>query len=89
MIIISLLIIDISRYIVSVCLFNHCSLDTSVGGFIFEDQLLQISSSVPSKYLYGLGEHEHQSLLHQNWNWQRWGMFSRDEFPNVSYNLNL
>ncbi|EDV25113.1 uncharacterized protein TRIADDRAFT_56705 [Trichoplax adhaerens] len=62
-------------------------LDISHGGFIFEDQLLQISSSVPSKYLYGLGEHEHESLLHQNWNWHRWGMFSRDEFPGPNRNL--
>ncbi|RDD41921.1 Lysosomal alpha-glucosidase [Trichoplax sp. H2] len=66
---------------------NTVIFDSSVSGFIFEDQFLEISSKLPSIYFYGLGEHEHQSLAHSNWNWHRWGMFSRDEFPGPNRNL--
>ena len=59
-------------------------MDTRVGGFIFENQFLQISSKLPSTWFYGLGEHERQSYGHQNWNWHRWGMFATDNLPDVS-----
>ena len=38
--------------------------DTSMGGFVFSDQFLQISTRLPSQHLYGLGEHEQDSLSH-------------------------
>ncbi|XP_077867590.1 sucrase-isomaltase, intestinal-like [Saccoglossus kowalevskii] len=57
--------------------------DTSVGGFIFADQFLQISTTLPSDYVYGLGEHEHASFRH-DMAWQTWGSFSRDQGPAVT-----
>ena len=38
-------------------------MDTSVGGFIYEDQFLQISSKTASMYMFGLGEAEHPNFL--------------------------
>jgi len=37
-------------------------LDTSLGGFTFSDQFLQIATRVPSNTMYGFGEQEHQTL---------------------------
>ncbi|EDV25110.1 uncharacterized protein TRIADDRAFT_56702 [Trichoplax adhaerens] len=66
---------------------NTIIFDSSVSGFIYEDQFLEISSKLPSKYFYGLGEHEHRSFVHKNWDWKRWGMFARDEFLGPDKNL--
>ena len=30
--------------------------DTSLGGFVYSDQLLQITTKLPSPYIYGFGE---------------------------------
>ncbi|XP_028393180.1 sucrase-isomaltase, intestinal-like [Dendronephthya gigantea] len=54
--------------------------DSSLGPLIFSDQYLQISTRLPSKYIYGFGEQEHESFLHEL-KWQRLGMFTRDQFP--------
>lgn len=57
---------------------------TTVGAapLIFCDQFLQISSFLPSKYIYGLGEHR-DSFLHSV-NWTRFTMWNRDHGPLVS-----
>ncbi|XP_028402531.1 maltase-glucoamylase, intestinal-like [Dendronephthya gigantea] len=54
--------------------------DTSVAPIIFSDQYIQISTKLPSKYLYGFGEDEHETF-HRSLDWQTLGMFSRDQFP--------
>ncbi|CAH1268259.1 MGAM [Branchiostoma lanceolatum] len=54
--------------------------DTSVGGLTFSDQFLQISTKLPSSYVYGFGEHERDNYRH-NMDWRTWGMFTRDEAP--------
>ncbi|KAI8479947.1 hypothetical protein Bbelb_423330 [Branchiostoma belcheri] len=54
--------------------------DTSVGGFTFSNQFLQISTKLPSSYVYGFGEHERNNFRH-NMDWWTWGMFTRDEAP--------
>ena len=64
------------------CLHHACRFNTSLGALIYSDQFLQISNSLPSKYIYGLGEHVDE-LLH-NVNWTRLTLFSRDQFPGVS-----
>jgi len=62
--------------------------DTSIGGFVFSDQFLQIASILPDgSNVYGFGENNHPSLSH-DMNFKLWGMFARDE-PNVAgENLN-
>ena len=50
-----------------------------VGGFIFADQFLQISSILPSNNLYGLGSH--QTSLKLNTSWQILTFFNADVAP--------
>lgn len=54
--------------------------DTSLPGFTFNDQFIQISTRLPSDYVYGFGEVEHPSFRH-DLNWHTWGMFTRDQPP--------
>ncbi|XP_078603226.1 sucrase-isomaltase, intestinal-like [Branchiostoma floridae x Branchiostoma japonicum] len=54
--------------------------DSSLGGFTFADQFLQISTKLPSRYVYGFGENEH-ATFHHDLNWRTWGMLTRDESP--------
>ncbi|XP_006820026.1 lysosomal alpha-glucosidase-like, partial [Saccoglossus kowalevskii] len=56
-----------------------------IGPLIFADQFIQLSSSLASKYIYGLGEHC-GSFLHDV-NWSRYAFWSRDVFH--AENLNL
>lgn len=48
---------------------------------IFADQFLQISTSLPSKFLYGLGEHR-GSLVH-SLDWNTLTLWARDVSPTV------
>ncbi|CAK8688084.1 unnamed protein product [Clavelina lepadiformis] len=61
-------------------------LDTSLGGFTFSNQFLQIATRLPSTTMYGFGEHEHQTLAH-NFNWESFGMYARDQPPDPGANL--
>ncbi|XP_055925185.1 maltase-glucoamylase-like isoform X2 [Argiope bruennichi] len=58
--------------------------DTKIGGLILSDKYLQISSYLPSKNIYGLGEHVHPSLRH-DMEYRTWPMFARDRFPEGGY----
>ncbi|KAK7085835.1 hypothetical protein SK128_017032, partial [Halocaridina rubra] len=61
--------------------------DTSIGGFTFADQFLQIATKLPTSNLYGLGENTHMSLKH-DLNYATWPMFARDQPPGaVGQNL--
>ncbi|XP_030765567.1 lysosomal alpha-glucosidase-like [Sitophilus oryzae] len=53
--------------------------------FIYADQFLQISSNLPSKYVYGIGEHTSTLLLDVGWS--RFTQWNHDAPP--SENLNL
>ncbi|KAF4788286.1 hypothetical protein TURU_162186 [Turdus rufiventris] len=53
--------------------------------FTFSDMFIQISTRLPSQYIYGFGENEHPTFR-QDMNWHTWGMFSRDQPP--GYKLN-
>ncbi|XP_034161045.2 sucrase-isomaltase, intestinal [Pangasianodon hypophthalmus] len=59
--------------------------NSSLPGFIFSDLFIQISTLLPSQYIYGFGESERLSFRH-NMNWHTWGMFSKDQPP--GYKLN-
>eukprot|EP00117_Sycon_ciliatum_P014403 scpid26772/ scgid2150/ Lysosomal alpha-glucosidase; Acid maltase len=61
--------------------------NSSVGGMIFEDQFLQISSLLPSSNLYGLGEHVAPMLL--DLDYQTISLMARDRGTPHSENLNL
>uniref|UniRef100_A0A8B9FDC2 P-type domain-containing protein n=1 Tax=Amazona collaria TaxID=241587 RepID=A0A8B9FDC2_9PSIT len=60
-------------------------LNTTVAPLIFADQFLQISTSLPSKFLYGLGEHR-GPLLH-SMDWSTLTLWARDVSPTESFNL--
>lgn len=60
-----------------------CSWDSQVPGFIFSDMFIQISTRLPSQYVYGFGETEHAHFRHEM-DWHTWGMFARDQSPGVS-----
>lgn len=54
--------------------------DTRIGGLTFTDQFLSISTVLPSKNVYGLGENAHDSFRHAM-DGSVWPLFSRDEGP--------
>ncbi|XP_039303833.1 lysosomal alpha-glucosidase isoform X2 [Solenopsis invicta] len=56
-----------------------------IGGFIFADQFLQISTLLPSNNIYGIGEH--RSSLKLNTNWQLFTLFNKDQPPTENANL--
>ncbi|XP_075072836.1 lysosomal alpha-glucosidase-like [Mixophyes fleayi] len=60
-------------------------LNTSVAPFLFADQFIQMSTSLPSKYLYGLGEH--LTSLNLDLNWTRFTFWNRDLIPRKDANL--
>ncbi|XP_059802933.1 maltase-glucoamylase [Hypanus sabinus] len=59
--------------------------DSQVAGFTFTDQFIQLTTKLPSKYIYGFGETEHRSFKH-DLNWNTWGMFSKDQPPGYKMN---
>ena len=61
-----------------------------IGGFIFADQFLQISSTLPSINIYGLGEH--RTNLRLNTKWQKLTLFNADQPPTenvINFFLNI
>uniref|UniRef100_A0A8C3KGT3 P-type domain-containing protein n=1 Tax=Calidris pygmaea TaxID=425635 RepID=A0A8C3KGT3_9CHAR len=60
-------------------------LNTTVAPLIFADQFLQISTLLPSRFLYGLGEHR-GPLLH-SLDWSTLSLWARDVSPTESFNL--
>ncbi|XP_056354560.1 sucrase-isomaltase, intestinal [Oenanthe melanoleuca] len=53
--------------------------------FTFSDMFIQISTRLPSQYIYGFGEVEHVKFRH-DMNWETWGMFTRDQPPGYKMN---
>lgn len=58
-----------------------CRFDTTFAPLVFADQYLQLSATLPSHNIYGLGEHVHKQYRHDT-NWRTWPIFTRDGFPN-------
>ncbi|XP_045412485.1 sucrase-isomaltase, intestinal [Lemur catta] len=54
--------------------------DTSIGPLVYSDQYLQISTRLPSEYIYGFGEHVHKRFHHDLY-WKTWPIFTRDQLP--------
>lgn len=57
--------------------------DTSLGGLTFADQFIQIVNKVPSSNGYGIGENEQMSYKHDFSKWQVFGLYTRDNTPDV------
>ncbi|KAK8785926.1 hypothetical protein V5799_007710 [Amblyomma americanum] len=60
--------------------------DTGVGALVFSHQFLQLSARLPSRRVYGLGEHAHNRFEHDT-GWRTWPIFNRDAFPEDYSNL--
>ncbi|KAJ8797700.1 hypothetical protein J1605_017126 [Eschrichtius robustus] len=60
--------------------------DSRLPGFAFNNQFIQISTRLPSEYIYGFGEVEHTAFK-RDLNWHTWGMFTRDQPPGVGTNI--
>uniref|UniRef100_A0A8C6T772 Si:ch73-12o23.1 n=1 Tax=Neogobius melanostomus TaxID=47308 RepID=A0A8C6T772_9GOBI len=60
-------------------------LNTTVAPLFFADQFLQLSSSLPSQYVYGLGEH--RSTFQHDVQWNTLTMWARDVPPTEKTNL--
>ncbi len=58
----------------------------NAGALLFSDQLLQISSTLQSKFIYGLGEHRKPFL--KDVNWKQLSFWAADQWPSdTSTNL--
>lgn len=55
---------------------------------IFNDQFLQITTKLATRFVYGFGENNHESLLH-DLGYRSWGIFARDNAPGWGDNRNL
>ncbi|XP_077017064.1 sucrase-isomaltase, intestinal isoform X1 [Tamandua tetradactyla] len=64
---------------------NRVLFDTSVAPLVYSDQYLQISTKIPSDYIYGFGEHIHKRFRHDLY-WKRWPIFTRDQLPGDNNN---
>ncbi|XP_069608530.1 lysosomal alpha-glucosidase-like [Ranitomeya imitator] len=59
--------------------------NTALAPLLFADQFLQISTSLPSQYVYGLGEH--LTSINLNTDWSRLTFWNRDIAPEKEANL--
>jgi lysosomal alpha-glucosidase len=59
--------------------------DTTVAPMVYADQFLQLSSALPSNYIYGLGET--QDKLSRSLNWSRSVLWTHDSVPTENRNL--
>lgn len=56
-------------------------LNTTVAPLFYADQFLQMSTSLPSRFIYGLAEH--RSAFLQDVHWNTLSMWARDQPPIV------
>lgn len=71
------------------CLFSvSCllSMNTTVAPLLFADQYLQLSTTLASSLVSGLGEH--YTSLHLDLNWTSLTLWNRDVAPHVSMWIN-
>ncbi|GAV06643.1 hypothetical protein RvY_16599 [Ramazzottius varieornatus] len=59
---------------------------TDVGALIYAHQYREITTKLPSEYVYGSGENTHNSFKH-DMNFRTWGMWARDQPPGGRQNL--
>ncbi|CAG7728912.1 unnamed protein product, partial [Allacma fusca] len=61
--------------------------DTSLGGLTFSDQFLQISTRLPNKNLYGIGEVEQLTFRHSFERFPVFALFNKDQPPDGDANM--
>ena len=61
---------------------NVFSWSTDVGALIYAYQYREITTRLPSEYVYGAGEHTHMSFQH-DLNYKTWGLWSHDQTQNL------
>ncbi|XP_057203640.1 sucrase-isomaltase, intestinal [Triplophysa rosa] len=59
---------------------NETIWDSALPGFTFSELFLQISTRLPSNYIYGFGETEHGTYKH-DLNFHTYGLFAKDQPP--------
>ncbi|XP_056622067.1 sucrase-isomaltase, intestinal [Triplophysa dalaica] len=64
---------------------NETIWDSAVPGFTFSELFLQISTRLPSNYIYGFGETEHGTYKH-DLNFHTYGLFAKDQPPGEKLN---
>lgn len=64
------------------CLFSLSSMNTTIAPLLFADQYLQLSTTLASSLVSGLGEH--YTLLSLDLNWTSLTLWNRDMAPHVS-----
>ena len=61
---------------------SYFRFDSTLAPLLYADQYLQLSTVVPSGFLYGLGEHR-SALYHNTSIWQQVALWARDQPPGV------
>ena len=57
-----------------------------MGALIYAHQYREITTRVASEYIYGAGEHTHNSFKH-DLGYKTWGLWAHDEPPGGSRNM--
>ncbi|XP_025078671.1 sucrase-isomaltase, intestinal-like [Pomacea canaliculata] len=65
---------------------NVTVFNTTLLGFVVADQFLQITTRLSNSYVYGFGEHRHETFRH-DMNWRTWSIFTRDNSPDNDWNI--
>uniref|UniRef100_A0A0M3HPG6 P-type domain-containing protein n=1 Tax=Ascaris lumbricoides TaxID=6252 RepID=A0A0M3HPG6_ASCLU len=55
--------------------------DTSIGGLLFGDQYIQIATYLPTKNIFGFGEHVHKKIKHNMDRYTTWPMYAHSILP--------
>lgn len=55
--------------------------DTNIGGMQFADKFIQIATYLPTKNIFGFGDHIHKKIKHNLDRYTTWPMFARDIGP--------
>ncbi|CAL8087113.1 unnamed protein product [Orchesella dallaii] len=61
--------------------------DSSLGGFNFADQFIQIGFKLPSRNVYGIGENEQHTFRHSFEKRPLFGLWARDQAPSGNANM--
>lgn len=75
------------HYNILVVYFLSLRLNTTVAPLFYADQFLQMSTSLPSNFIYGLGEHR-SNLVHDV-QWSTFTMWARDAAPEVNISFTV